>query len=141
MRTTSPQFFAEWYAWINPEWLAHRIARFPAAGELAVKDRIHAITLAPAEDFRCDSDLPGEGGRAPRGQKQVQAVMERGFQTRDAENGFGKNVGRTIRSSIQHLIGSSTKAKYSRYPSTPSIGLEWATGSSLSRTPFSLLEA
>jgi hypothetical protein len=40
--------------------LARRIATFPVAGQLAVKDRINAITLAPVEDFCRDSYLFGE---------------------------------------------------------------------------------
>jgi enoyl-CoA hydratase/carnithine racemase len=54
---------AERYGWINRTLpanalgdfvrsLARRIARFPAAGHVAVKDRVNAIALAPAEDFR-----------------------------------------------------------------------------------------
>ena len=65
--------------------LAHRIAGFPAAGQLAVKDRINAITLAPAEDFRRDSDLFGEGALKSEAQSRFQAAFKRGFQTRDAE--------------------------------------------------------
>lgn len=53
---------AERYGWINRALpadaledfvssLAHRIARFPAAGHLAVKDRVNAIALARADDF------------------------------------------------------------------------------------------
>jgi hypothetical protein len=68
---------AERYGWIHRalpvatldhfvKSLAHRVARFPAAGQVAVKNRINVITLAPAEDFRRDSDLFGEGVRAPR---------------------------------------------------------------------------
>jgi hypothetical protein len=34
--------------------LAHRIAGFPAAGQVAVKDRVNAIALAPVGDFRRD---------------------------------------------------------------------------------------
>ena len=45
--------------------LAHRIAGFPAAGHIAVKDRVNAIALAPVEDFRRDSDLFGEGVAQP----------------------------------------------------------------------------
>jgi enoyl-CoA hydratase/carnithine racemase len=63
---------AERYGWINRALpadelgdfvssLAHRIARFPAAGQVAVKDRVNAIALAPIEDFRRDSDHFGEG--------------------------------------------------------------------------------
>ena len=67
---------AERYGWINRALpadalgdfvssLAHRIAGFPAAGHVVVKDRVNAIALAPAEDFRRDSDLFGEGVRNP----------------------------------------------------------------------------
>lgn len=59
---------AERYGWINRalpaaplgklvRTLAHRIAGYPAAGQVAVKERVNAIALAPAEDFRRDSDL------------------------------------------------------------------------------------
>jgi enoyl-CoA hydratase/carnithine racemase len=65
--------------------LPHRIARFPAAGHVAVKDRVNAIALAPAEDFRRDSDLFGVGVRNPEAQSRIQAAMKPGFQTRDAE--------------------------------------------------------
>ena len=71
---------AERYGWINRALpaeqlgdfvssLAHRIARFPAAGRVVVKDRVNAIALAPVEDFRRDSDLFGEQVRTrrPRG--------------------------------------------------------------------------
>ena len=40
---------------------------FPAAGLVAVKDRVNAITLAPVEDFRRDSDLFGEARSQSRG--------------------------------------------------------------------------
>ena len=70
---------AERYGWINRALpadalgdfvrsLAHRIARFPAAGHVVVKDRVNAIALAPVEDFRRDSDLFGEGVRNPEAQ-------------------------------------------------------------------------
>jgi enoyl-CoA hydratase/carnithine racemase len=87
---------AERYGWINRALpadvlgdfvrsLAHRIARFPTAGQVAVKDRVNAIALAPAEDFRRDSNLFGEGLRNPEAQSRIQAAMKRGFQTRDTE--------------------------------------------------------
>jgi enoyl-CoA hydratase/carnithine racemase len=87
---------AERYGWINRALpakalgvfvssLAHRIASFPAAGHLAVKDRVNAIALAPIEDFRRDSDLFGEGARKPEAQRLFQAAFRRGFQTRDGE--------------------------------------------------------
>jgi Enoyl-CoA hydratase/isomerase len=73
--------------------LAHRIARFPAAGHVAVKDRVNAIALAPAEDFRRDSDLFGEGVRKSEAEKRIQAAIKRGFQTRDAEMSLGRLLG------------------------------------------------
>jgi enoyl-CoA hydratase/carnithine racemase len=87
---------AERYGWINRALpadelgefvrsLAHRIARFPAEGHAVVKDRVNAIALAPAEDFRRDSDLFGEGAQAPEAQGRFGAAMKRGLQTRDAE--------------------------------------------------------
>jgi enoyl-CoA hydratase/carnithine racemase len=87
---------AERYGWINRALpaaelgdfvaaLARRIAGFPAAGRAVVKDRVNAIALAPAEDFRRDSDLFGDGVRDPEAKARIQAAMGRGFQTRDAE--------------------------------------------------------
>ena len=95
---------AERYGWINRALpanalgdfvrsLAHRIARFPAAGLVAVKDRVNAIALAPAEDFRRDSDLFGEGARNPVAQSRFQAALKRGFQTRDAEMDLARMLG------------------------------------------------
>ena len=95
---------AERYGWINRALpadaidsfvrsLAHRIARFPAAGRAAVKDRVNAIGLASAEDIRRDSDLFIEGVRRPEYQNRMQAAMKRGFQTRDAELNLGHLVG------------------------------------------------
>ena len=87
---------AERYGWINRALpaaeldafvsaLAHRIAAFPAAGRAAVKDRVNAIALAPAEDFRRDSDLFGEGATTSEAQGRFGAALKRGFQTREAE--------------------------------------------------------
>jgi len=73
--------------------LAHRIGGFPAAGQLAVTDRINAITLASVEDFRRDSDLFGEGVRTPEAQSRIRAAMERGFQTRDGEMALARMLG------------------------------------------------
>lgn len=95
---------AERYGWINRalpaaelsdfvKSLANRIARFPAAGLAAVKDRVNAIALAPVEDFRRDSDLFGEGVRNPEAQKRFQAALKRGFQTREAEIDLGGWLG------------------------------------------------
>jgi enoyl-CoA hydratase/carnithine racemase len=87
---------AERYGWINRALaanvlddfvssLARRIARFPASGRLAVKERVNEIALAPPEDFRHDSDLFGESARQPEAQALIQSAMRRGFQTRDWE--------------------------------------------------------
>src|SRR5437870_8498952 len=95
---------AERYGWINRALpakalgdfvrsLAHRIAGFPAAGHVVVKDRVNAIALAPAGDFRRDSDLFGEGVSNPEAQKRIQAALKRGFQTREAEMSLGRLLG------------------------------------------------
>jgi enoyl-CoA hydratase/carnithine racemase len=95
---------AERYGWINRALpgnalgsfvgsLAHRIGKFPAAGLVAIKERANAIALAPAEDFRRDSDLFAEASRNPEAQKMIQAAFKRGFQTRDAELDLGRLVG------------------------------------------------
>jgi len=95
---------AERYGWINRALpadalgefvssLAHRIARFPAAGRAVVKDRVNAIALAPPEEFRRDSDLYFEGVRDPEAQSRIGAALKRGFQTRDAEMDLGSLLG------------------------------------------------
>ena len=95
---------AERYGWVNRALpateldgfvrsLAHRIAGFPAPGRALVKDRVNAIALAPAEDFRRDSDLFAEVVRSPEAQRQIQAAFKRGFQTREAEMNLGKLLG------------------------------------------------
>jgi len=95
---------AERYGWINRALpadelgdfvssLAHRIARFPAAGQVVVKERVNAIALAAVEEFRRDSDLFLEGVREPESQSRIQAAMKHGFQTRDAELALGRMLG------------------------------------------------
>ena len=92
---------AERYGWVNRALpaaelgefvgaLAHRIAAFPAAGHAAVKERVNAIALAPADDFRRDSDLFGSGVREPESQARIRRGMQRGLQTRDAELEFAR---------------------------------------------------
>jgi enoyl-CoA hydratase/carnithine racemase len=95
---------AERYGWINRALpaaelddfvrsLAHRIAKFPAAGHVAVKERINAIALAPVEEFRHDSDLFGESNHQPEVQTRIQAAMKCGFQTREGEMNLGRLLG------------------------------------------------
>ena len=95
---------AERYGWINRALpaadlddfvssLAHRIARFPAAGRLVVKERVNAIALPPVEEIRRDSDLFLEGVRSPEFQNLTQVAMKRGFQTRDAEMELARMLG------------------------------------------------
>ena len=95
---------AERYGWINRalpaaelddfvKSLAHRIARFPAAGHVTVKDRVNGIVLAPAADFRRDSDLFAEAAGKPETQRSIGAALKRGFQTRDAEMALGRLLG------------------------------------------------
>jgi enoyl-CoA hydratase/carnithine racemase len=95
---------AERYGWINRALpgnalsgfvssLAHRIAGFRAPGQVAVKERVNAIALAPIEDFRRDSDLFGEEVRAPDAQRLIAAALKQGFQTRYAELALGYMLG------------------------------------------------
>jgi enoyl-CoA hydratase/carnithine racemase len=95
---------AERYGWINRALsadalgdfvrsLALRIARFPSAAQAAIKDRVNAITLAPAEDFRRDSNLFLEAGRDAETENRMHAAMKSGFQTRDAEMDFARLMG------------------------------------------------
>lgn len=95
---------AERYGWINRALpadalddfvisLAHRIAKFPAAGQVVVKDRVNAIALPTVEDIRRDSDLFIEGVRSPEYQDRMQAAMKSGFQTRDAEMDLARMLG------------------------------------------------
>ena len=95
---------AERYGWVNRALpaaalgdfvaaLAQRIASFPAAGHVAVKERVNAIALAPVEDFRRDSNLFGESARQPETQVRIQAAMKRGFQTREAELALASMLG------------------------------------------------
>jgi enoyl-CoA hydratase/carnithine racemase len=95
---------AERYGWINRTLpaselhefvrvLAHRIAAFPPAGRILVKERVNAIALAPIEDFRRDSDHFAESVRDSEAQSRIRAAFKRGFQTRDAEMNLGKLLG------------------------------------------------
>jgi hypothetical protein len=65
--------------------LVQRIARFPAAGQAAIKDRVNAITLAPTDDFRRDSDLFAEEVPNAETQRRYRNALRRGLQSRDTE--------------------------------------------------------
>jgi len=94
---------AERYGWINRalptaeldefvKSLAHRVAKFPAAGHAVVKERVNAIALPTVEDIRRDSDLFLTGTRTNEFQELTQAAMKRGFQTREAEMNLAQLV-------------------------------------------------
>jgi enoyl-CoA hydratase/carnithine racemase len=87
---------AEQYGWINRALpaadlgefvtvLARRIGAFPVAGFVAVKERVNAISLAPAEDFHHDSDQFGERVGDSETQLLMQTAFERGLQTPQGE--------------------------------------------------------
>jgi enoyl-CoA hydratase/carnithine racemase len=87
---------AERYGWINRavpadslddlvKSIAQRIASFPAAGHAAVKNRVNAIALPPADEMRRDSDLFAERMRSSAAQNKTAAAIRRGFQSRDGE--------------------------------------------------------
>lgn len=63
--------------------LAHRIARFPAAGHAVVERTINAVALASAGEFTHDGDLFSEGVRRGEAQGLIQAAMKKGLQTRE----------------------------------------------------------
>ena len=69
------------------------LIELPAAGRVAVKDRVNATALAAVEDFRRDSDLFAEGVRNPEAQERIQTAFKRGFQTRDAEMNLARLLG------------------------------------------------
>jgi hypothetical protein len=46
---------------------------------------VNAITLAPADDFRRDSDLFAERASEPAARTRTQAALKRGFQTPEGE--------------------------------------------------------
>ena len=94
----------ERYGWINRAMpakelddfvssLALRISKFPAAGRAVVKERVNAIALPPAEDIRVDSKLFLDGAGTKEFQEVMQAVIKRGFQTREGELDLGRMMG------------------------------------------------
>jgi enoyl-CoA hydratase/carnithine racemase len=96
---------AERYGWINRALpadeldafvsaLASRAGSFPRTGHVTVKARVNAISLAPLEDFRHDSDLFGNGVRTAETQRLIARAMELGLQTRAAEMDLARMLGR-----------------------------------------------
>ncbi|ABF42945.1 Enoyl-CoA hydratase/isomerase [Candidatus Koribacter versatilis Ellin345] len=95
---------AERYGWINRalpaaeldgfvKSLAHRIAQFPAAGHVTIKQRVNAIALVAADEVSRDSNLFVEGVRNPESQQRIQSAMKKGLQTRDGEMELGRMLG------------------------------------------------
>jgi enoyl-CoA hydratase/carnithine racemase len=96
---------AERYGWINravPDAdlapfvtkLALRIASFPHEVLIINKDRINAITLAPEEEFRRDSELFGHGALQPESRRRTAILLGRGLQTRgETELNLGRALG------------------------------------------------
>ena len=98
---------AERYGWINRtlpatalgdfvKSIAHRIANFPAASRVVIKELVNGIALAPAEEFRRDSDLFLDCARNPESQRRTETAMKRGFQTRNAEMNLDRMLGELI---------------------------------------------
>jgi enoyl-CoA hydratase/carnithine racemase len=105
---------AERYGWINralPDEelepyvtaLAHRIARFPQAALLMLKQRVNAITLASEGDYRRDSELFGEGFQeGGEARARTAMLIKRGLQTRsETELNLGRVLGELDNSNEQ----------------------------------------
>jgi hypothetical protein len=72
--------------------LAHRIAKFPAAGQATLKQRVNAVTLASAEDFQRDAELFVEEAGSGETQARFKAAFELGLQTPRGELALGRKL-------------------------------------------------
>jgi enoyl-CoA hydratase/carnithine racemase len=97
---------AEHYGWINRalpatelgdfvKSLARRIDSFPAFALAVIRERVNAVALAPAEDFRRDSSFFLDCVREPEAQTRIKSAMKRGFQTREAEMDLSRKLADT----------------------------------------------
>ena len=93
---TTTLSWPERYGWVNRTLpavqlndfvssLAHRIAKFPAAGRAVVKDRVNDITLASVDEIRRDSDLFLKGSITEEFRRITTAAVGHGFQTNKGE--------------------------------------------------------
>jgi len=73
--------------------LAHRIGGFPAFGLAVIRERVNAVALASADDFRRDSSLFLECVRKPEAQDRIKAALKHGFQTREGEMALPQMLG------------------------------------------------
>src|SRR5262245_20579240 len=91
---------AERYGWINRalpakelgnfvRLLAHRIAKFPAAGVVTVKERVNAITLASVEDFRRGFRSLRRRRAQPRSRRAIPSRLQARFPDPRGGNGLG----------------------------------------------------
>jgi hypothetical protein len=100
--------FAAWpqARWAHSQWTRASIATTGAAAgravrldqpsaprHQAVKDRVNALSLAPPEDFRRDSDLFADGVRSTETQRLIEAAFKRRLQTPDGELALGSMLG------------------------------------------------
>lgn len=66
----------------------------PGPGPVAIKERVNAITLADAAQYRVDSDLFGKGAGTPEVQARMRALFKGVMQTRgEVDKNFGKALG------------------------------------------------
>ena len=61
-----------------------------------IKERVNGIALAPADDFRRDSDLFLDCARTPESRARTETAMKRGFQTRSAEMDLDRMLGELV---------------------------------------------